>query len=512
MKTSIYKYLFLISILSFSACKKDYLDVNTDPNNPADVTIELLLPPVLGYTAYNLGNPYQIVGGLWSQYWTQGPTASQYLSLDQYVITSSSFVRPWDDSYAGALSNCDEIIKKGLAIKADANLSADEQSRGSNYAAIAKIMQAFIFQTMSDLHGDIPFSEAIKGRDEDGAVLSPKFDDQTAVYDGLITLINDGITLVDVNGAHPAADDYFFAGDMELWTKFANTLKLKIYLRQVYVRESVARQGIQAMFTANAEFLGNGEDALVPFTDDQFNRNPLFTTITALSGDNLIASRTSIDYLTNTNDPRIDVFFAKAAAAPNTGNQVGIIQGNAINLPPNQNANSFSKPSPNVGGVVPANVTGGATAPVIIMSGAESLLLQAEAIARGYAVGDAASLYNEAIDASFEYWGLEDDAVAYKAQTSTLYPTAGTLQAKLKAIIVQKWVCMTGTQNIEAWTEWRRTGYPDFFTLSASNSSGGIFPVRLLYPNSEVNRNPNTPSQKRVTDKLWWDTNTTGQN
>jgi len=82
----------------------------------------------------------------------------------------------------------------------------------------------------------------------------------------------------------------------------------------------------------------------------------------------------------------------------------------------------------------------------------------------------------------------------------------------MKAIISQKWISMDGTQNLEGWTEWRRTGYPDIFEVSATSNIGNKFPVRILYPDIEVTRNPNTPPQKTVTDKLWWDVNTTGQN
>lgn len=507
-------FLIMVALTGITSCKKDYLDINTDPNNPSKVTIELLLPPILGYTAYNLGNPYQIVGGLWSQYWTQGPTSSQYINLDQYVITSTSFNRPWNDSYAGVLANCNDMISAGLAIKGDESLTADERSRGSNYAAIGKIMQAFIYQVVTDLHGDAPFSQALKGREEDGTVLNPSYDSQQNIYDGLIQLTDEGLALIDLTGSHPGADDYFYGGDMELWTKFANTLKLKIYLRQAYIREDIARQEIQGMYTAGAEFLGDGEDALVKFTNDQFNRNPLFTTMTATSAENLVASQTSINYLLATEDPRIDAFFGRASVAPNAGNHAGLLQGNGINLTGSTNsANSYSKPSPNVGGIIPIDIQSGAAAPVIITSGAESLLLQAEAAARGWSTGDAAQLYSQAIDASFAYWGFtQDDADTYKSQPAVAFPSNGPAEEKVKAIIVQKWVSMTGTENIEAWTEWRRTGYPDFFTISASNSTGNKFPARLLYPDTEVTRNPNTPAQKLITDKLWWDMNTTGQN
>jgi hypothetical protein len=493
------KYFKLITalagILFLASCKKDYLDVNTDPNNPVKVTVDLVLPTALGYTAYNIGNPYQILGGFWGQYWTQGPTGSQFVAYDQYSITSASFDARWINMYSGPLNDLRYIVQEGTVTKQ------------KNYVGIAKIMQAYIFQIMTDLHGDVPFSEALKGGD---GVIAPKFDAQKNVYEGLIKLVDEGLALIDVNSAsHPGTDDLFFSGDMDKWKRFGNTVKLKIYLRQAYVLPAVAENGIKAMYTAGAKFLDNGGSAEVQFTTTTFNEHPLYAFIKSLGEFNILASRTALDYLNSTNDPRIDVFYLRATAAPNAGNHFGILQGNGRNLPnpATLNDRQFSKPGAAVGG------PGGNAAPVIFMSAAESYFLQAEAVARGWGTGNAKQLYDEGVKSSFNRWSLSvAEFNTYIAQAAIQFPAAGTMENKVKAIIFQKWVSMCGTQNVEAWTEWRRTGYPDIFAVSLTSNIGAKFPVRLLYPDSEVSANPNTPPQKPVTEKVWWDVNTTGQN
>jgi Starch-binding associating with outer membrane len=476
---------------TMSSCKKA-LDINVDPNNSTQASINLVLPSALGYTTYNFGNPFQILGGLWGQYWTQGPTASQYKALDQYVITSTSYNTQWQSLYAGPLQDLKYIITEGTA------------SGRNNYAAIGKIMQAYIYQYLTDLHGDIPFSQAL-----DPANPTPAFDTQEQVYDGLITLLNEGLDLINESSSdHPTNDDLYFQGDMQLWKKFANTLKLRVYLRQSYVRAAVAQAGIQAMYAAGAQFLGTGEDVDMQFTNTTFNQNPLFMTFQALTEANLIASNTALQYQQGNSDPRIDIFYQRATAAPNAGNHFGIDQGDGANLPGALNDKSYSKPGFAVGGPI-----GGADAPVILMSAAESYFLQAEAVLRGWGTGDAAALYASAARASFAYWGLTNaQATTYLGQAGVVYPAAGTLEERLDAIITQKWISMDGTQNLEGWTEWRRTGYPDIFHVSESTNIGNVFPVRLLYPDTEVARNPNTPAQKSISDKVWWDVNTTGQN
>jgi len=493
-------FIILASVVFIASCKKDYLDVNKDPNNPTTATVDLVLPTALGYSAYNIGNPYQILGGLWGQFWTQGPTASQYKALDQYSITSTNYDRQWINVYAGPLNDFKYIVDQGLATDRKA------------YAGIGRIMQAYMFQVMTDLQGDIPFSEALNAN---GGNTKPVFDSQDKVYDGLISLVDEGLSYLDDNDPNPPGnDDFFYKGDVSIWRKFGNTLKLKIYLREAYVRPDVAEAGIKAMYTANDEFLGLDEDAFVPFITQQFNQNPLFATFQALTTSNLLASNTALNYFRNNNDPRINIFYTPATASPNTGNQAGIDQGNGANLGGNQNANSFSKPGPAIGGPITIDdPNGGADAPVIFLSAAESYFLQAEAIARGWGTGNAEEMYQNGIAASLLFWGLsEDDVNTYLAQPAIAFPGGGSVEQQIKAIITQKWASMDGTENIEAWTEWRRTGYPDFFVISKTSSIGNKFPVRILYPDSEVASNPNTPPQKTVSDKVWWDVNTTGQN
>lgn len=497
----LYRYILGALVLgTATGCSKNYLDINKDPNNPTQATVDLVLPTALGYSAYELGNAYQILGGLWGQYWTQGPTASQYKSLDQYSINSTTYDRQWQSVYAGALNDFKYLVDEGT------------RSGQKNYAAIGKIMQAYMFQVMTDLHGDIPFTDALKAKDGNA---SPAFDSQEKVYDGLITLLDEGLALIDEQSAqHPGQEDFFFHGDMHLWKKLANTLKLKVYLRQAYVRPDVAEAGVKALYAAGAEFIDYQEDAYVPFNTDKFNQNPLFATYQTLTSNNLIASNTVIDFLQMTNDPRIDIFFTRATAAPNAGNHAGIDQGNGPNLTGNQNANSYSKPGPAVGGPITAdNPDGGAAAPVVFLSAEESYFLQAEAVARGWGDGNAQQLYEDAILLSFLHWGLtEQEYSDYVSQATVKYPVTTDVEPQVKQIITQKWVSFCGTENLEAWTEWRRTGYPDIFSVSATSSIGQVFPVRILYADSEVSRNPKTPAQKTVKDKMWWDVNQSGQN
>jgi hypothetical protein len=141
---------------------------------------------------------------------------------------------------------------------------------------------------------------------------------------------------------------------------------------------------------------------------------------------------------------------------------------------------------------------------LFFISAAESYFLQAEAVARGWASGGSAStLFKDGIDASFATDGIPTAAATYEASApDAQFP--GATADQLKAIITQKYYAMCGSQGFEAWTEWRRTGFPTFLVLSAANGGRGV-PLRFLYPQSELTGNLKYPGTVPETTPVWWD-------
>jgi hypothetical protein len=202
-------------------------------------------------------------------------------------------------------------------------------------------------------------------------------------------------------------------------------------------------------------------------------------------------------------DPRRNVVYNA------TANVIGAQQGQTVAAP----GVTYSFPGPTTGAnaSVIGSAAGAATAaaPVRLLTAYESYFLQAEAAARGWAPGIADSLFKDGIRVSFSYLGLTT-AQANTYLTNAYwanYPSAGSLTQKLRHINTQKWFSMNGLQGFEGWTEWRRTGYPDFLKPSIGNATSNVFPARFLYPDNEFSRNANFPGQKDVTDKVWWDLN-----
>ncbi len=471
----------LILLFSVTSCKKEFLDINENPNNPLDVEVEVLLPSAQAAIAHVMGNNLQIFGGFYAQYWTQSSSASQYKTIEQYSPAANDFDDPWRILYADALQDLKKMREKATLKEWD------------NYIAIAKILEAYTYQVLTDNWGRIPFSEALRA--EEG-LLSPIYDSQESVYNGIIKLLNDADGLIDESSDFvPGTDDLYFHGDMGMWRKFGNTLKLRVFLRLHYINPA-SDTAVQSL--DGADFLAAGENVKLDYTSQGGNTNPLYSAIVEVgSTQNIVASATAIDYMLANSDARIDYLYV-----PTGPDYVGLPQGKYDTL--------VSFPAALPGAVTGANADDetSALASVILMSGYESLFLQAEGAARGLLSGSAKSLYEEAITENFASFGITDSTpFFYYTQPNIDFPTGGTTEDQIKRIITEKWIAMCGKQGNEAWIESRRTGYPDFFTVSANSLLGQVFPGRLLYPDNELTRNANFPGQPSITDKVWWDNN-----
>jgi hypothetical protein len=472
-----------LAIIAAPGCKK-FLDVNDSPNSPKTATEELLLPSTQAAIGMVVGNPLQIFGSIYAQYWTQSPFSSQYKTIDQYQSNPSDFNRVWGILYNDALRD----------------ITVLEQSKKINYVAIALIEKAYIFQLLTDAFGDVPLKGALQGLDN----LSPNYDSQEEVYDSIFAWTKRGIALTTVSAVnYPGKDDLVFGGGeagMENWKEFGNTLLLRAYLRLSEVAPEKAQAGIQELYATNPAFLTT--DAKIQYQNVGGNQNPLYAEGVALQRTaNLVASETAVNAYEANNDPRKEIFYLKNAAV---GEVVGIPQG------------SFGT-QPDVNPSFPAPVTGArfridfeeasSVAPVKLMTAAEAYLLQAEAVAREWApAGNTNELFLAGIKASFDAYEIPEADYTTYITTSPAAQLPADKQGMVKAIITQKYYAMNGNQGFEAWTEWRRTGYPDFLVVSQASSLGtNQMPARLLYPETEITRNSNFPGVKLITDKVWWD-------
>jgi Starch-binding associating with outer membrane len=479
-KIKIFIYTGLLVFVT-AGCSK-LADINVDPNNPSldQATAQVLIPSGQLGAAGQIGGEYAPIGGLWAQYYTQSAFSSQYRTLDAYSMINTDNNTAYQEMYRNALS--------------DLQLAKENAQKNSKWAyyLIATVTKAYSFQVMADLYDKVPYSEALQGK----ANIQPKFDDGYSIYKALLAEIDEALSK-NFNVLLPveeAAADLVFNGDMDRWEEFANTLKLKMYLRMINAKPAEAEAGIKALYTANAPFLTVGA-GITSFTNASNSRNPFYEqNINSLNTPtNLRLSVTFKSWLQANNDPRIVSYFGSS-------NPGAVHQGD------------FNSTDPAYGNA--AVFVQKATDPVWFISKAESYLMQAEARERYYAGAGAKVLYDSGVTAAFQQVGLTPGSLL---TGNYIYP-AGTMEQKIEAIIVQKWASFPGTHDLEGFFEINRTGYPKTSAVYSTSGSyipgqlvyvkngvtGGKFPKRLLFPNIERSRNANTPPEVPITEKTWW--------
>jgi hypothetical protein len=485
----------LISGSVLLSCNKA-LDINSDPNNPAvnQGSPKLVFPVTVASSVGKIGGELAILGGIWSQFWTQNTTSNQYKSEDAFDLNKSDYGGSWDELYAGCLNDANYVVSKA------------KETGDWNYYLMGTVIKAYTYQVLVDLYDQVPYSQAFQGTGN----LQPKFDDGYTIYKGLIAEIDTALTKnfsASTNTVGGTADLVFPASDaswsIDNWIQFANTLKLKLYLRMVYAKPAEAEAGIRAMFDAGVPFLDVDAQVNV-FIDQPDKSNPLYEyNFRKLNTNaNLKASVTFLSWLDAKTDPRLPAYFQLNS----NGIYKGINQGDFLNDDPQFNVASLPQ------------VT--ATDPVDYITLAESNFLQAEALERFYAGAGAKAKYDAGVTASFARAG-ESAASFIGAGGAYLYPSGGTFDQKLEAIIVQKWASLPGSHALEAFFERNRTGYPRTspvystdpsyvpgqFVFPKNGVTGGVFAARLVFPDTETSKNSNAPASQPVTQKVWWDVN-----
>jgi Starch-binding associating with outer membrane len=485
MKQKIYS-IFAATALLLSSCTGDYLNINDNPNAAVSATPELVLSAALNNTAGRL--THNQIGNFFGGYWAPSGSYSGFKEERQFDLTPTYGVNVWNSCYDN-LQDYKYIVEKADAQKWKA------------VSGIAKVMTAYNYQILVDTYGNVPYSDALKGTTS----ISPKYDDAQAVYDGLIKTLDaasaDLKVAISGDNPSPGVQDIVFKGDIAKWRRFANTLRLRIMMRQTNVSGKDLKGEIAKIVAEGAGFLKAGETVMSTpgYLKTSGKQNPFWDTYVANSAGSEAANKAAYvcsDFFINTmqttlKDPRIAVLATK--------NATGIYRG--VPLGDGNDANLFPKCS----WFGPAIVKSFDQA-MILMTAAESLFLQAEAVQRGYITGDAKALYEAGVSEAFIASGLKAaDATAYLA-TATSNVNWDISTDKIEAIITQKWIGMFSLTGFEAWSEFRRTGFPK--VPLATKAIQAKAPARLFYPSSEISTNAENVAAQNITsqfdNKIFW--------
>jgi len=531
------KWLLALLLSAFWGCQSEFLDINTDPNNPSAADLNLLMPSAqAGYVNGLLANSNNaaaafvdmIHSGTWGR-WLQ---------------TNSDFNEDWKGLYAQALKDLEVIIAEA------------ERTERRGYAGMAKIQKAYVYSLLVDLWGDVPYAEAL-------VAASPKFDDGQGVYASALSLLEEGMAdLAGANGATgvvPANADVIYRGNYTRWLKMARTLKLKLHLQTRLVDAEASRTAIAALLQDPGSLIaGTGEDFQFGFgsTLNPQNTHRLYFQ-NYQAGKSGYMSNHFLHKLIAATSPALGPNVRYGAADPRLRyyiyRQVSVVTA-AANIPCTFNnittcqygyqGNGYVGRDRGDNSVVPADLgvrstygvypVGGlfdADTPKILVqgdgrgSGIFPMLtyfmvqfMQAEAVLTLGVPGNARQLLEAGMRTSITK--VMDFGAANSPQPipERLVPTAAAIDAyirtvlakydaadqagKLEIVMDQAYLALFGN-GIEAYNNYRRTGYPTL--MHPTETAVPEMPLRLIIASDESATNPNTPTGNVTILPVFWD-------
>ncbi|MFC5048485.1 SusD/RagB family nutrient-binding outer membrane lipoprotein [Aquimarina hainanensis] len=470
-------YSVIIGMLLLG-CTKDFEEINTNPNTPVDVHPSLLLRQVI----YNYGEEMSYEGFVAGNLLGQYLTAIDFNLFDRHALSSPQLGgNPWSILYTNLRDN-EVILRK----------SQTEETLAV-YEGPALIFKAYMTMALTDLYGDVPYTEAFIG---DQGITTPRYDEQSSIYldeGGILDNLRKGIEVItNYQGTIKLEGDVLYEGVLYNWVKFANSLRIKALMR-ISGKEAVGSE-LAAIFAEGNFIQINEENAVFNFSDEAPN-NFRLARLRAGDFNNFVMSETIEEVLTGLNDSRIKTLFRPLSNTEEESYH-GLINGiDASQTPITVSDYSFA-------GTVFRENTGELFANY--MTAWETSFLLAEAAEKGLINADAKSLYESGVTMAFDYWNVPLP-VTYLSSEALYDPTKGVEQ-----IITQKWIANM-VNGYEGWIEYRRTGYPALKPVAASLNNN-LIPVRMPYPAEEATLNSanyemaaTATNGNSINMPVWWD-------
>ena len=493
MKANIYLYILLFAALLGASCSKELQRVNQNPNALETPDATTLLSNTIVAEFYNNANVVWTLGNGYNQYMTY--SQSYYDQGTRYSpITNEPY---WTAMYESAR---DANTLYGLG----------QQKNNPLLEAAALTLRSYAFAQLTELWGDIPFSEALKGNQ---GIYTPKYDNQQTVYTdpqlGILPSLRRADSLLKANPGGLLAGDLLYNSNATLWRKFVNALRLR-YLLRISSKQDLSAE-MQSLVSDGALMQNASESAILKLpTVTPYN----FVSLTERSGDFAVKYLNSTLYAvySATGDTaRITTFFNPSAVASgssfsfsNYGGMPLVVDATTEQIQQASNFNS-SFATGNNAALIKAK----------IMTYSEQEFILAEAALKGFISGgtpSAINYYNNGVIGAYSEAGLSTEAANSYLSHSEVGLDLSSPEASLKQIITQKWISNINN-GFEGWIEYRRTGFPDLQTGGAANLNKGVIPSRFLYPTSEqtINSNhyntelQNMGGTETTTYKAWWE-------
>jgi hypothetical protein len=469
----------MVALLWGPSCKKvDFGRINNNPNTTtAPITSALLTNALssIGSRTWD-GGGISSLGGLYCQYFAE----TQYTDESRYSKTTTN----WDGYYAGVMYDLQNIIN----YNSDPATAPVAVANGSNanQIAVAKILLQYNFWLLTDTWGDLPYTQALKGK---GVI---PYDPQQTIYMGMLKTLTEAVQGFD-NGKGPDGD-ILFNGNVSKWKKFGNSLRMLIALRMSKADKGNGAAEFNAALNATGGFIeDNNDNATLAYPGGSY-LNPFYNYYNIVKRDDYSVATTIMDYMTSHGDLRNTIYGTSTVGFP-----YGLTRDLAVQFA-NSNINYSRLMAPSV-----ATETSG----IPVVTAAHIFLARAEAANLGWTNENVVDLYDRGIAASWSQWGIDNGSslANYLANGDVDLGTGN----KAKKIATQQWIAWY-PNGWQGWSVWRKTGYPE---LSPAPGTSTI-PRRLSYGPNEPQLNPAnyTPAAAQYTGsdgtnsqfaRIWWD-------
>ncbi|HEX2607003.1 MAG TPA: SusD/RagB family nutrient-binding outer membrane lipoprotein [Flavisolibacter sp.] len=515
---SIYKKLiqsFLIVAL-LGSCTKNFEELNTDPNS---VTVNNYNP------GYNLTR---------AQLEYTGNSDFSYETWRVNIIYASMFMQQLANTswYAGdkyqqndawASAYFDVAYRDQVKYVVDLLQITKDKAQYSNMYNIGRIMKVMIFHRITDLYGDVPYSEAGLGYYE--RVFTPKYDKQQDIYTNMLAELDQAATALDPAKDKPGTADLIYRGGanaIQQWKKLAYSLMLRLGMRLTKVDAGLAKTWTEKAY-AGGVILQNADNAYVVHdasggrTTVNRNSNILGGEWNATGNGEVFLSKTLVDKLKATNDPRLSMIAkVKSSGSTVAANQVGLPNGYDQNGAATDITHASNYPGDiNNYSTLRSDVLLKLDGPTFLVTAAQNEFLLAEAAKRGFNVGSsAATHYANGITQAMGQLAQYSAAAAIPSGDVTAYLAANPYADTYDQINTQYWIA--SFENLdwyETWSNWRRSGFPVLTPVNyPGNATGGQIPRRMLYPASESSANGSNYQEaisrqgaNNFLSRVWWD-------
>jgi hypothetical protein len=461
-------YMLLISLtISAAGCKK-FSEFQVDPNKSTTATPDLLLNTV-------------------EQSAFQSTSLNVTLAVRQMVVTESASSYQyynWQRGSYGDFNNLRQVLKM------EQSAAALNQSQ---YLPISKFFRAWYFLNLTQTFGDIPYSQALLGEQNQ---VTPVYDKQQDIY---INILND---LKTANGlinaaTTPVQGDIIYGGNMQQWKKAINTLSLRILLSLSLKANNSAydfKQRFAEIVNNPSQypvFTSNTDNAQLKFYDLDNDRYPYYN-------DNGIQTAyymelSFVTMLQQLKDPRLFSFAQKApnhASAPDGDfTAYGGIKGSDP-----VDVNAKRQVSGEVSRINPRFYNSPTNEPSVALGYAELQFILAEGVSRGWITGDVNDYYQKGIQASMSFYNIDPATITnYLAQPAVQLGSTDNI----RKVITQKYIASFMNSGWQPFYENRRTGFPVFDISGDGVLNNKMVPKRFLYPQTELQLN-----QQNVTDAI----------